>query len=162
MLRIAPQQDLQRHQQAAHIDGRTGILVCRRQRLQRVGVVKGGGQTIWLQRQRAQRLQRRTDAIVELRIGNDGELFRRDSREQVAAGAPQAEPGLVRLGVHQPVGLGVIDEILPGDTRPDRLIEGQFALLRQGRERLAQHDAVCGFDARRHLPLDPQYDGEAD
>ena len=125
-------------------------------------MVIGGGETFVIERQLPQREHGGADPLVKLIGGNDIELLCGSGRKEVASHAPEAQPGFTVAGVRQPVWLGIIHVVLPGDPRPDGFVIGQRPCCGQRREVFTERDAAAAFHARGHLFLHPDHNGKAD
>ena len=152
VLRIAPEQGLQGGEQASHTDG-GGVRVA--EDLQRVGMVLSGGQSLGVEGQLTEGKQGGGNALITFGGGHNMQLLCGDHGEKIAADAPQAEPGFAIVRVGQAVWLGIVDIILPGHPRPDRLVKGQLARGRERRKILAQRHPAAALDARGHLFFHP-------
>ena len=98
VLRIAPQNGLQRRQQTTQPNcGGVGFP----QNFECVRMVIRGREAFLIKRQLPQRKQGRADPLVKLIGGNDIKLLCGSDRKQIAPYAPEAQPGLTVAGICQ-------------------------------------------------------------
>ncbi|STW23243.1 Uncharacterised protein [Klebsiella variicola] len=118
-------------------------------------MVLSGGQSLGVEGQLTERKQGGRNALIAFGGGHNMQLLCGDHGEKIAADAPQAKPGFVIVRIGQTVWLSIIHIILPGHSRPDRLVKGQLARGRERRKILAQRHPTAALDARRHLFFHP-------